>query len=64
LDKSKLTKADAGAHALYITVKDEWYDNFRSKSMYVITLLVDYQEKVVTKAVKEKEEEDKKAEVE
>jgi len=47
MDKSKLTKKDAGAHAIYISVKDEYSKLFFTKNMYVITLIIDYEEKIV-----------------
>jgi len=47
LDKTKLTKEDAGAHALYITVTDEYSKLFFTKNMYIITLVIDYEEKIV-----------------
>ena len=47
MDKTKLTKKDAGAHAIYISVKDEYSKLFFTKNMYVITLIIDYEEKIV-----------------
>jgi len=55
LDKTKLTIADAGRHDLYITVKDEWFRLFFTKNMYVIGLVIEYEEKIVIQAVVELE---------
>jgi hypothetical protein len=47
LDKSLLTKEDAGAHAVVVTVKDEYSEIFFTKNMYIITLVIDYEEKII-----------------
>jgi hypothetical protein len=47
LDQTKLTKGDAGTHALYITVTDEFSKLFFTKNMYIINLVIEYEEKIV-----------------
>ena len=47
MDQYKLTKEDAGTHALSITVTDEFSKIFFTKNMYIINLVIEYEEKIV-----------------
>jgi hypothetical protein len=51
LDKSKLTIKDKGRWPVTVTVTDAHFSVFRDKSMYVVSLTIDYKETVITERV-------------